>query len=160
MAQRLYLLVSAVLMIVVSQSRLATFVARENGFEYALSCMNLSSVADESIVLSSAPWALMVLAIILVLLSLFTLFLVFYQNYALQKRMTIYNMLISLGFILTYLVFFFYYDGKLEAIKSEMTLWAIAIPAVVFILQLMSFWAIRKKEASVLFDASSFRLRD
>lgn len=160
MAQRLYLLVSAVLMIIVSQSRLATFVARDNGLEYALSCMKLSSVADESVVLNSAPWALMVLAIVLVLLSLFTLFLVFYQNYALQKRMTIYNMLISLGFILTYLVFFFYYDGKLEAIQSKMTLWAIAIPAVVFILQMMSFWAIRKKEASVLFEASSFRLRD
>lgn len=160
MAQRLYLLVSAVLMIIVSQSTLATFVARENGLVYALDCTTLSSLAEGSEVLSRAPWALMVLAIVIVLLSFFALFLVFYQNYALQKRTVIFNILVTIGFMITYAAFFFYYKSMLEAISTVVTWWAIAVPVVVLILQFMSFLAIRKKEAAVLFDASSFRLRD
>ena len=160
MAQRIYLLVSAVLMIIVSQSNLAIYVARENGALYALDCMNLSSVTNEAEVLSSAPWALMVLAIIIALASLFTLFLVFFQNYALQKRMTIFSMLLTLGFMLTYVAFFLYYKSQLEAVSAKMMSWAIAVPAVVLILLFMAFHAIRKKEAAVIFEASSFRLRD
>ena len=157
MAQKLYLLVSAVLMAVVSQSALAEFVVQGDGHRYSLSCLKLAA-GNET--LSYAPWALMALAVLIILCSLFTLFLVFYQNYALQKRMTIFTMLVILGFILTYGGFFFYYQSQLEAVASQITWWAVAVPVVVLILQFMAFLAIRKKEATVLFEASSFRLRD
>lgn len=158
MAQRLYLLVSAVLMAIVSQSRLAQFVTRDY-VTYELTCWTLSERTTGEVV-SNAPWALMVLAIGLSLLSLFTLFLVFYQNYALQKRLTIYNMLVTVGFLLTYAAFFFYYKSHLDVLLYDVTWWAIAVPVVVLILLFMAFLAIRKKEASVIFEASSFRLRD
>lgn len=159
MAQRLYLLVSAVLMAIVSQSRLATYVTRDSASSYELTCWSLSDgVTGE--VISGAPWALMVLAIGISLLSLFTLFLVFYQNYALQKRMSIYTMLVTIGFLLTYATFFFYYKAHLDVLSVEVTWWAIAVPVIVLILLSMAFLAIRKKEASVIFEASSFRLRD
>lgn len=158
MAQRIYLLVAAVLMAIVSQSTLATFYARQDGKPYSLDCWNLESATGE--VLSGAPWALMVLAIIIVLVALFTLFLVFYQNYALQKRMTIFSILLVVGFLCTYGAFFFYYNHKLEAVSSEVTGWAIAAPVITLILFFMAFLAIRKKEADALADASSFRLRD
>lgn len=158
MAQRIYLLVSAVLMAIVSQSQLVRFVTRDY-VTYDLTCWTLSEGTTGEIV-SNAPWALMVLAIGLSLLSLFTLFLVFYQNYALQKRMTIYNMLVTVGFMLTYAAFFFYYRGHLDVLLCDVTWWAVAVPVVTLILQFMAFLAIRKKEAAVLFDASSFRLRD
>ena len=157
MAQKLYLLVSAVLMAVVSQSALAEFVVQGDGLRYSLSCLKLAA-GNET--LSYAPWALMALAVLIILCSLFTLFLVFYQNYALQKRMTIFTMLVILGFILTYGGFFFYYQSQLEAVASQITWWAVAVPVVVLILQFMAFLAIRKKEATVLFEASSVRLRD
>lgn len=157
MAQRIYLLVSAVLMAIVSQSTLAGFWAQGNGAYYELTCLKLAAGEE---VLSRAPWALMVLAILIVLLLLFTLFLVFYQNYALQKRMTIYTMLVTLGFMLTYGGYFFYYQHQLEAVATQVTWWAVAVPIVTLILQFLAFLAIRKKEASVMFDASSFRLRD
>ena len=159
MAQRLYLLVSAVLMAIVSQSSLAHFLVLDAGFSYNLTCTKLvNSITGETV--SGAPWALMVLAVLIILCSLFTLFLVFYQNYALQKRMTIFTMLVILGFIITYVGFFFYYQSQLEAVASQVTWWAVAVPIVVLILQFMAFLAIRKKEATVLFEASSFRLRD
>ena len=53
-----------------------------------------------------------------------------------------------------------YYQSQLEAVASQVTWWAVAVPVVVLILQFMAFLAIRKKEATVLFEASSFRLRD
>lgn len=157
MAQRLYLLVSAILMAIVSQSTLAEFVIQGDGVRYSLTCLSLSA---DGTALSYAPWALMVLSVLIVLCSLFTLFLVFYQNYALQKRMSIFTMLVVLGFILTCGGFFFYYQSRLEAVASQITWWAVAVPIVVLILQFMAFLAIRKKEAAVLFEASSFRLRD
>ena len=101
-----------------------------------------------------------VLAILVALLSLFALFLVFYQNYALQKRVTIYTMLVTVGFLLTYAGFYFYYKSQLNVITADVTWWAVAVPVVVLILLFMAFLAIRKKEASVIFEASSFRLRD
>ena len=159
MAQRLYLLLSAVLMAIVSQSTLATFIAGQDGFCYKLTCWRLLSVATDETV-SGAPWALMVLALIIALASLFALFLVFYQNYALQKRVTIFNALLVVGFLLTYGGFFIYFTKMLEAVNSEFTLWSVAVPVIVLILQLMSFFAIRKKEAKVLSETTTFRLRD
>lgn len=159
MAQRLFLLVSAVLMAIVSQSKLAGFVSRGDGLSYDLTCWDLVNTATGESV-SGAPWSLMVISIIVSLLSLFTLFLVFYQNYALQKRMTIYTMLVTVGFLLTYAAYFFYYKAHLDALMVEVTWWAVAVPIVVLILLFMSFLAIRKKEASVILGASSFRLRD
>lgn len=158
MTQRFYLLVSAVLMAIVSQSCLAKFVTQDY-IVYELTCWNLTDKATGEVV-SSAPWALMVLAISVSLLSLFTLFLVFYQNYTLQKRMAIYTMLVTVGFLLTYAAFFFYYMNHLDVLLFDITLWALATPVVVLILLFMSFLAIRKKEASMIFEASSFRLRD
>lgn len=159
MAQRLYLLVSAVLMAIVSQSRLASFVVRDSASSYELTCWSLSDSATGEVV-SNAPWALMVLAIGISLLSLFTLFLVFFQNYDLQKRMTIYTMLVTVGFLSTYAALYFYYKSRLDVLLSDITLWALAAPVVVLILLFMAFLAIRKKEASVILGASSFRLRD
>lgn len=159
MAQRLYLLLSAVLMAIVSQSTLATFIAGQDGQPYELTCWKLYATATGE-TMSGAPWALMVLAIGIALVSLFGLFLVFYQNYALQKRVTIFNTLLVVGFLLTYAGFFFYYRGALEAVSGEPSWWAVAVPVVVLILQLMSFLAIRQKEAKVLAEATTFRLRD
>lgn len=156
MMQRIYLLLAAVLMGVVSQSVLAEYMAGADGMTYSLGCWKLSDTAGQTI--SSTPWALMVLAVLVVLLSLFTLFLVFYQHYALQKRMTIYGMLVTVGFMATFAGYFFYYDGMLEAVTSRLTMWAV-VPVVVVILQFMSFLAICKKEAAVLAEASNFRLR-
>ena len=159
MAQRLYLLISAILMAIVSQSGLANFIALEDGVSYKLTCCKLlNSVTGE--VVSRAPWALMVLAIFVALSLLFTLFLAFYQNYALQKRMSIFSMLVTVGFLLTYAGFFFYYKSRLVVLSADVTWWAVAVPIVVLILSFMAFLAISKKEASVIFGASSFRLRD
>lgn len=159
MVQRFCLLASAVLMAIVSQSCLAGYVARDNGVLYELTCWNLTDSTTGE-VMSGAPWALMVLALGISLLSLFTLFLVFFQNYALQKQMSIYTMLVTVGFLLTFAAYFFYYKSHLDALAVEVTWWAVAVPVVVLILLFMALLAIRKKEASVILGASSFRLRD
>jgi len=156
MMQRIYLLLAAVLMGVVSQCTLATYMARVDAVVYELGCWNLTDAAGQAV--SGAPWALMVLAVVVVLLSLFTLFLVFYQNYALQKRMTIFSMLVTLGFLVTFAGFYFYYGSQLEAVSSHLTIWSV-VPLVVMILQFMAFLSIRKKEADVLAEAANFRLR-
>ena len=74
--------------------------------------------------------------------------------------MTIYTMLVTVGFLLTYAAFFFYYKSHLDVLLFDVTWWALVAPVIVLILLFMSFLAIRKKEASIIFEASSFRLRD
>lgn len=159
MAQRIYLLLSAVLMIVVCCSDLACYVAKEDGLAYILDCTKLYA-AEGGAVVCSAPWALMAVAVLVAAVALFNLFLVFFQNYALQKRMAIFNMLLVVGFLITYTGFLFYYKSALQAIYCTPYMWSIAVPVVVLILQAMTFLAIRKKEADVLVKATNFRLRD
>lgn len=159
MAQRIYLLLSAVLMIIVSCSDLACYIAKEDGLMYILDCTKLY-IAEGGAVVSRAPWALMALAVLVTVVSFFNLFLVFFQNYALQKRLSLFNLLLVVGFMITYVGFLFYYKSLLEAIDCTPTLWAVAVPAIVAILQAMTFLAVRKKEADVLAKTSNFRLRD
>ncbi len=159
MAQRIYLLLSAVLMIVVCCSDLACYVAKEDGLTYILDCTKLY-ITEGGAVVSRAPWALMAAAVLVAVVSFFNLFLVFFQNYALQKRLAIFNMLLVVGFLIIYTGFLFYYKSALQAIYYKPYMWSIAVPVVVLILQAMTFLAVRKKEADVLAKAANFRLRD
>lgn len=156
--QRIYLFLSAVILVIVSQSSLVTFISRTDGLPYSLDCMHLKSINNE--IMSSAPWAMMVLLIVIVAISLFTLLLTFFQNYELQKRLTIFNILVLVGFLVLYGIFYFYYKNKLDSIDSYIEWWVTAIPVVALILNIMTLNAIRSSEAAVLKEATSFRLRD
>lgn len=160
-SQRLFLILSAALMTGGALSTLATYKAPGADAiltDYFLGSTSLTDGAGQTV--SSMPWALMVLAVIVVAVSLFTLFLTAFQNYELQKRMTLFNLVLVVGYLITYIVFFLYYQHALEAVSSGLTWWGMAAPVVVLILQWMSFNAIRSTEAAVLKEATTFRLRD
>lgn len=145
-------------MIVTAFSDLAFFISGVDGIPYTLESTTLSNINGD--VESNATWALLVTALLSALTSLFTLFLAFFQNYELQKRTSIFGLLLTVGFLLVYAFFFFYYKAELEATTSQVTLWSTASPLVAAILQAMAFQAIRKKESDILRKAMNFRLRD
>lgn len=157
MARRLFLFISAVLMILVSFTCLATFVAAD-GNRYELYGLGLES-AETGEVLNSSCWALMVLALLSGLVSLFNTLISFFRNFVLQKRLIVYSSLLVLGFLVVFFVFYFAYRSRLESIASGVTIWSVAVPAVVLLLHIMAFRAINNHEAKIIAEANSFRLR-
>lgn len=145
-------------MAIVPFQKVADFISQADGLPYMLDCLKLYGVSGE--VVSGAPWALTALAVLIALLSLFNLFLVFFQNYTLQKRMTVYTSLLVIGFLLTLGGFTLYFNGELETREMFFNWWTVVLPVVVIILQAMSFFAIGKKEADAIAESSTFRLRD
>lgn len=100
--------------------------------------------------------ALGVVLIFSVLVNLFALLLSFFQNFELQKRVAILNVLLLTGYYLLLLIFsLLLVEGT--GIVVQM---AILFPLIALILNVMSFLATRKTEAKILASASGFRLRD
>lgn len=157
--QRIYLILSAVALIVMSLSSFGTFISGTDGREYDFTSTSLVSLADNSVV-SNMPWAILVLALLGAFIAFFTLFLTFFQNYELQKRLTIFNVLLMTGLLFVYLAFYLFFSNELDAIAFNACWWVSALPVVALILNVMAFNAIRSSEAAVLKEATSFRLRD
>ncbi|MBQ8593164.1 MAG: DUF4293 family protein [Bacteroidaceae bacterium] len=163
LSQRIFLILATALMVTSSLSTLAIFKApvTQGGAlaDYQLSSTSLVQAGVDTPI-SNAPWALMVLAVVIAMVSLFTLLLTFYQNYELQKRSTLFNTIVTVGYLITYGGYFLYYQHALDAISSSLTWWGVAAPVVTLILLGMTLNSIRRTEAAVLREANSFRFRD
>lgn len=157
--QRICLILSAVALVVMSFSSFGTFISGKDGHGYDFTSTSLISIADDCVV-SNMPWALLALALLGALIALFTLFLTKFQNYELQKRLTIFNVLLITGLLILYLALYLFYSSELDAIAFNARWWVAALPVVALILNVMAFNAIRSTEAAVLKEATSFRLRD
>ena len=106
---------------------------------------------------SSSPWALGGLLIASGICSLFVLLISAFQNYALQKRGLIVNMLILTGYYIVYLIFLLILKADVQAVLPK---WATILPLISLILSFMSLNGIRRTEAKIIASGNSFRLRD
>lgn len=115
---------------------------------------NFKFTAAEGAV-SYAPVALGVVLIVTGVVNLFGLLVSGYQNFELQKRTAILGMLLTMGYYLLLGVYVWVLSGASFAVEI-----ATLFPLFSFILNALSFLAMRRAEASILAKASGFRLRD
>jgi hypothetical protein len=85
------------------------------------------------------------------------MFVSLFQNFSLQKRSAIFNMLLLTGYYIVLLVFVLVLRVDILHIGIA---WQLALPLVALILTAMSFYSIRTTEAKMLARANNFRLRD
>ena len=101
---------------------------------------------------TSGPWALGVLLIVIALLSLYTI--IMFHKRVLQMRLTVFNIVLLVGYILLYALYVWIYQQKLGEVESslevgfQMKLTAI-YPLVSIILCILAFRGIRKDEKLV-----------
>ena len=155
----LYMLLAIVALIVcLCTPSLITFVYQDMSSvsmgNFALHSVSMTPVEDSS---SAASCALGVLLIVSVLTSVFVMFVCLFQNYALQKRSTVFNCCVLAGYYIVMLVFVLILHGDTRMVDFH---WQLCLPLISLIFTVMSFSSIRLTEAKILARANNFRLRD
>ena len=104
---------------------------------------------------SYSPIALGVVLVVVGLVNLFGLMISGFQNFDLQKRVTILNLLLVVGYYLLMGI----YVWVLAADSFVLSL-PLLFPFFVFVFNVLAFFAARRTEAAILAKATGFRLRD
>lgn len=155
----LYQLLAIVALIVcMCTPSLVTFVYQDASSvsmsNFALHSVSTGQVEATS---SAASCALGILLIVSALVNAFTMFVCLFQNFALQKRSSIFNTCILTGYYIVLLVFVLVL--RVDTIMVGLH-WQICLPLVSLIFTVMSLSSIRNTEARMLARANNFRLRD
>ena len=103
---------------------------------------NLALVSEEG-VSDYAPWALFALQTVSAILALVTIFL--YKKRMLQIRLTLFNMLVLVGYYVTLVIFVLNLKGDASFVPS----WTVCLPLISIILSWLAIRAIGKDEMLV-----------
>lgn len=137
--QTVYLLVVAILAVVMISLPVVSFVTPD----YHMSELtNLALVSEEG-VSDYAPWALFALQTVSAILALVTIFL--YKKRMLQIRLTLFNMLVLVGYYVTLVIFVLNLKGDASFVPS----WTVCLPLISIILSWLAIRAIGKDEMLV-----------
>lgn len=137
--QTVYLLVVAILAVVMISLPVGSFVT----LDYHMSELtNLALVSEEG-VSDYAPWALFALQTVSAILALVTIFL--YKKRMLQIRLTLFNMLVLVGYYVTLVIFVLNLKGDASFVPS----WTVCLPLISIILSWLAIRAIGKDEMLV-----------
>ena len=137
--QTVYLLVVAILMVVMMSLPVGSFVAAD----YTATVFNkLSLVAPEGTA-DYAPWAMFAILMVSAVVTLGTIFL--YKKRMLQIRLTIFNIILLLGYYGTLVTFVFMLKGENSFTPS----WTVILPLISIILDWLAIRAIGKDEMLV-----------
>ena len=155
----LYLLLGVVALIVCMCAPALVSFAYDDMTSASMSNFMLHSVAYNPLVefSSATPCALGVLLIVSALVGVFTMFVCLFQNFALQKRCSIFNCCLLAGYYILFLVSVLVLRVDTRFVNLE---WQVCLPFVALILTVMSLYSIRHAEAKMLARANNFRLRD
>ena len=135
--QTVYLLVVAILAVVMISLPVGSFVTPD----YHMSELtNLALVSEEG-VSDYAPWALFALQTVSAILV--TIFL--YKKRMLQIRLTLFNMLVLVGYYVTLVIFVLNLKGDASFVPS----WTVCLPLISIILSWLAIRAIGKDEMLV-----------
>lgn len=137
--QTVYLLVVAILAVVMISLPVGSLVTPD----YHMSELtNLALVSEEG-VSDYAPWALFALQTVSAILALVTIFL--YKKRMLQIRLTLFNMLVLVGYYVTLVIFVLNLKGDASFVPS----WTVCLPLISIILSWLAIRAIGKDEMLV-----------
>ncbi|MBQ8735638.1 MAG: DUF4293 family protein [Bacteroidaceae bacterium] len=148
---QLFYLLATVLVIAALCMPLVQFV-ESNG---ATSILNNFKLVLADGTTSSSPIALGVVLIVTAVVNLFGMLISGFQNFELQKRVSILAMLLIVGYYLLLGI----YTWVLATTALSVQL-ALLFPLIALVLNALSFFATRRTEAAILAKASGFRLRD
>lgn len=137
--QSVYLLIVAILSVIVMSNPIGSFIAADNSI---VEFTNLSLI-DQSGVEDYKPWALFAILMISAIISLITIFL--YRKRMLQIRLTLFNIILAIGYYVTLVTFVFMLKGESTFVPS----WMVCLPFVGIVLDWLSIRAIGKDEMLV-----------
>lgn len=149
--QTVYLLLTAILSFVCTISQVACFKCMDEvvaGF----SNFSFATYGSFSGYQSAGPFALGVLLILVILLTLMSIML--FRKRMRQLRLVIISNILLAGYVLTYIVFAYFYAGNLAQFRPENTVtfhlrFAATLPVICFLLNCLAIHGIRKDEALV-----------
>ena len=137
--QSVYLLIVAILSVIVMSNPIGSFIAADNSI---VEFTNLSLI-DQSGVEDYKPWALFAILMISAIISLITIFL--YRKRMLQIRLTLFNIILAIGYYVTLVTFVFMLKGESTFVPS----WMVCLPFVGIVLDWLAMRAIGKDEMLV-----------
>ena len=137
--QTVYLLVVAILMVVMMSLPVGSFVAAD----YTATVFNNLSLVDPDVTAEYAPWAMFAILMVSAVVTLGTIFL--YKKRMLQIRLTIFNIILLLGYYGTLVTFVFMLKGENSFTPS----WTVILPLISIILDWLAIRAIGKDEMLV-----------
>ena len=137
--QTVYLLVVAILMVVMMSLPVGSFVASD----YTATVFNNLSLVAPDGTADYAPWAMFAILMVSAVATLGTIFL--YKKRMLQIRLTIFNIILLLGYYGTLVTFVFMLKGENSFTPS----WTVILPLISIILDWLAIRAIGKDEMLV-----------
>ena len=137
--QTVYLLVVAILMVVVMSLPVGSFVAAD----YTATVFNNLLLVAPDGTADYAPWAMFAILMVSAVVTLGTIFL--YKKRMLQIRLTIFNIILLLGYYGTLVTFVFMLKGENSFTPS----WTVILPLISIILDWLAIRAIGKDEMLV-----------
>ena len=137
--QSVYLLIVAILSVIVMSNPIGSFIAADNSI---VEFTNLSLI-DQSGVEDYKPWALFAILMISAIISLITIFL--YRKRMLQIRLTLFNIILAIGYYVTLVTFVFMLKGESTFVPS----WMVCLPFVGIVLDWLAIRARGKDEMLV-----------
>lgn len=140
--QTVYLLIVAILAVVMMSLSVGSFVPADYNVP-ATELTNLAVVAADGTA-DYAPWALFALLVVIAAVSLITVF--FYRKRMLQIRLTLFNIILLVGYYVTMITFVFMLKGEGCSFVPS---WTVCLPAVSIILSWLAIRAIGKDEMLV-----------
>lgn len=137
--QSVYLLIVAILSVIVISNPVGTFIGTDNSItEFT----NLSLVFQDGTE-SYEPWALFAIQMISAIISLVTIFM--YRKRMLQIRLSLFNIILAVGYYATMITFVFMLKGESTFVPS----WVVCLPFVGIVLDWLAIRAIGKDEILV-----------
>lgn len=137
--QTVYLLVVAILMVVMMSLPVGSFVASD----YTATVFNNLSLVAPDGTADYGPWAMFAILMVSAVVTLGTIFL--YKKRMLQIRLTIFNIILLLGYYGTLVTFVFMLKGENSFTPS----WTVILPLISIILDWLAIRAIGKDEMLV-----------
>lgn len=137
--QSVYLLIVAILSVIVMSNPVGSFISSDNTI---VEFTNLSLIYQDGVE-DYKPWALFAILMISAIISLITIFL--YRKRMLQIRLTLFNIILSIGYYVTFGVFVYMLKGESTFVPS----WVVCLPFVGIVLDWLAIRAIGKDEVLV-----------
>ncbi len=137
--QSVYLLIVAILSVIVISNPVGSFVGTDNTItEFT----NLSLVYQDGAE-NYEPWALFAIQILSAIISLVTIFL--YRKRMLQIRLSIFNIILEIGYYATIVTFVYMLKGEATFVPS----WIVCLPFAGIVFNWLAIRAIGKDEMLV-----------
>ena len=149
--QTVYLALVAILSFVALISNIGLFYVQGNEIA-AFSNFTFSAFGLYKEYTSAGPWCLGILLILVILLSIMSIML--FRKRMRQLRLTILSTIFLVGYVATYAVFWYFYQGNLENFHQGLAVdfripFVATFPVLSIILNILAIHGIRKDEALV-----------